>query len=40
MLRWGVGCVVVSDGGNVGWLITAIGVANEYEGVEEVGDGD
>jgi len=40
--RWGVvGCVTVSDGGNVGWwLITVVGVADESEGVEEVGDGD
>lgn len=31
----------MSDGGNVGWwLITVVGVADESEGVEEVGDGD
>lgn len=31
---------MVGDGGNVGRLITVIGMAHESEGVEEVGDGD
>lgn len=42
---WGWGfffreSVSAMDNGNVGVLITIIGMANESEGIEEVGDGD